>query len=401
MNSFENFGLSHQLQLAIKELGFDRPTQIQERSIPYILEGKDVISESATGSGKTLAFGCGIAEKVTSGEGLQALVLTPTRELAEQVKSSLKKISYHKHLNIIAIYGGVSINPQIHDLSKANVVIATPGRLLDHIQRRTVNLSKIKFLVLDETDRMFDMGFIDDVKRIIQVCPTKRQTLFFSATITNHVKKLAEQYMVKPIDVSATKFVDPNKLEQVYYDIPKNLKVSLLLHLLEHEKSGLVMIFCNSRRTTDIVVRILRTNKIDAVAIHGGLSQNKRTKTINLFNKGVVGVLVCTDVASRGLHINNVSHIYNYDIPRNSIDYVHRIGRTARAGESGKVINLLCQYDYDNFSRVLNEYKSFSIKKVEIPYIKEIMPIRVANSGRPNLLHKHRIHNVKRKWRRY
>lgn len=395
MKLFEKFGLSDGLQLAIGKLGFDKPTQIQEKSIPHILAGKDVISESATGSGKTLAFGCGIAEKVNSRKGLQALVLAPTRELAEQVKSALIQISHNKNLDIISIYGGVSINPQIHNLKEANVVVATPGRLLDHIQRGTINTSKIRFLILDEADRMFDMGFMDDIKKIIRTCPTNRQTLLFSATISPRVKKLANQYMKNPIYVSADKLVDPKKLKQVYYDIPKNLKLSLLLHLLEHEKSGLVMVFCNSRKTTDIIVKNLRANKIDAVAIHGGFSQNMRTKTINLFNKGKVWVLVCTDVAARGLHIDNVSHIYNYDIPRDPNDYIHRIGRTARAGEDGKVINLLCNYDYENFSRLLAEYRSsFSIEKVKAPYLKKVEFIEMFNRRKPlrktNRWHKRR-----------
>jgi ATP-dependent RNA helicase DeaD len=332
--------------------------------------GKDVVGESATGSGKTIAFGCGIIDQVIPRKGLQALILTPTRELAEQVKDHLKQLS--NQLKIISIYGGVSINPQISDLSRADVVVATPGRLLDHLQRRTINLSKIKVLVLDEADRMLDMGFIDDVEKIIRSCPKKRQTLFFSATISSRIKELANKYMAQPINVSAEKMVDPNKLKQVYYNVLKNMKFSLLVHLLQQENSGLVMVFCNTRRNTEFVVKNLKANKIDAIAIHGGLTQNKRTRTIELFNNAKVGVLVCTDVAARGLHIENVSHIYNYEVPKDPKDYVHRIGRTARAGEEGKVINLLCEYDHDNFSRLLREYPTFFIKNVQKPHVKRI-----------------------------
>lgn len=370
MNLFENFGLSHQLLTSIRQLGITTPTQIQGLSIPHIMSGKDVIGESATGSGKTIAFGCGIIDQVIPRKGLQALILTPTRELAEQVKDHLKQLS--NQLKIISVYGGVSINPQIQDLSRAEVVVATPGRLLDHLQRRTIDTSKIKLLVLDEADRMFDMGFIDDVEKIIRTCPKKRQTMFFSATISSHIKDLAKRHMIQPKNVSAVNLVDPSKLKQVYYNVPRNMKLSLLVHLLQQESSGLVMVFCNTRRNTNFVSRILKTNKINAIAIHGGLAQNKRTRTINLFNDAKVGVLVCTDVAARGLHIDNVSHIYNYDLPKVAKDYVHRIGRTARAGESGKVINLLCDYDYDNFSRILNEYHTFSIEKVDKPYLKKI-----------------------------
>ncbi len=367
---FEKLGLSNQLLTAIKKLGITDPTQIQEKSIPHIVAGKDVVGESATGSGKTIAFGCGIVEQVKPRQGLQALILTPTRELAEQVTGALSKLS--KFLRMISVYGGVSINPQIHQLRKADVVVATPGRLLDHLERRTINLSKIKLLVLDEADRMLDMGFIEDVEKIMKTCPANRQTLFFSATISARIKDLANRFMKKPINVSATKMVDPAKLKQVYYNISKNSKLSLLAHLLQHENSGLVMIFCNTRRTTEFVVKNLRANRIKAIAIHGGLSQNKRTKNIDSFNKAKEGVLVCTDVAARGLDINNVSHIYNYEIPKDPNDYVHRIGRTARAGESGKVINVLCEYDHGNFSRILDEYRSFTIENVKKPHLERI-----------------------------
>lgn len=377
--NFENLGLSNQLLIAIKKLGFNTPTEIQIKSIPDIMAGKDVIGESATGSGKTLAFGCGIVEQVVPREGVQALVLTPTRELAEQVKDAMKEISTQKNLRIISVYGGVPINQQIRDIPKSEVVIATPGRLMDHLQRGTINISKIKILVLDEADRMLDMGFLDDVERIISECPTDRQTLFFSATISREIKRLANRYMIKPTSVTAEKMVDPEKLKQVYYDIPRNMKLSLLVHLLENENSELAMIFCNTRNTTDYVVKNLRANNIKAIAIHGGLTQNKRTKSIKQFNESKSGVLVCTDVAARGLDINNVTHIYNYDISNDSNDYVHRIGRTARAGESGKVINLLTDRDYANFTKILDTYPSFTIESVERPYLKKIMAITADN----------------------
>ncbi len=377
--NFENLGLSNQLLIAIKKLGFNTPTEIQTKSIPDIMAGKDVIGESATGSGKTLAFGCGIVEQVVPREGVQALVLTPTRELAEQVKDAMKEISTQKNLRIISVYGGVPINQQIRDIPKSEVVIATPGRLMDHLQRGTINISKIKILVLDEADRMLDMGFLDDVERIISECPTDRQTLFFSATISREIKRLANRYMIKPTSVTAEKMVDPEKLKQVYYDIPRNMKLSLLVHLLENENSELAMIFCNTRNTTDYVVKNLRANNIKAIAIHGGLTQNKRTKSIKQFNESKSGVLVCTDVAARGLDINNVTHIYNYDISNDSNDYVHRIGRTARAGESGKVINLLTDRDYANFTKILDTYPSFTIESVERPYLKKIMAITSDN----------------------
>lgn len=376
MNSFKDFNLSNKLLTTIERLGFTKPTQIQERSIQHIIEGKDLVGESATGSGKTLAFGCGIIEQVVPEQGLQALILTPTRELAEQVKQVIKQLSAQNHLKVTSVYGGVSIVPQIRSLTRAEVVVATPGRLLDHIERRTVNLSKLKLLVLDEADRMLDMGFIRDIQRIIQICPRKRQTLFFSATIDYNIKGLMHRYMNNPIIVSATKYVDPRKLKQIYYNTSRNLKFSLLVHLLQHEKSKLVMVFCNTRRTTDFVAKNLQLNQIRAIPTHGGLSQNSRTSTLKSFNSAKTSVLVCTDVAARGLHIENVSHIYNYDLPKCPKDYIHRIGRTARAGEEGMVINLLAPQDHDNFTRILADYREFSIRQAETPHIRMINLVR-------------------------
>ncbi len=372
MITFEQFNFSEDLHKSISRLGFQNPTQIQEKSIPLILEGKDIVGESATGSGKTLAFGCGIVEKTIPTQGLQALILTPTRELAEQVKDSLRDLAHNKHLKIIAIYGGVAINPQIDLLRKADVVVATPGRFKDHLQRRTVDTSKISMLVLDEADRMLDMGFIDDIEMIIKSCHKRKQTLLFSATIPYQIEKLSGKYLHNPIKVSAVKHVSPEKLKQFYYDVDRSTKLSLLLHLIKNETSNLIMVFCNTRRTTDVVVKNLKMNHVNAIALHGGFSQNKRTKAIQQVKEGRASVLVCTDVASRGLDIENISHIYNYEIPNDPTDYVHRIGRTARAGEEGKVINLLCGYDRSNFSNIIRGFPSFSITCLEKPYVEKV-----------------------------
>ena len=377
MNDFKEIKLSQELSKTIETLGFEEPTQIQRESIPFILQGKDVIGESATGSGKTLAFGCGIIEKVIPKSGLQALVLTPTRELAEQVKESIVQLSGNKQLNIISVYGGVSINLQIQNLPRADVVVATPGRLLDHINRRTIDMSKINFLVIDEADRMFDMGFIRDLKKIMSACPDKRQTLFFSATLAHKIKELANRYTKNPVMVFAEKMVDPEKLSQMYYNVLKNEKLSVLVHLLQNEKSNLVMVFCNTRRTTNFVAKNLRANKVSAIEIHGGLSQHERTKNIDAFSNSKANVLVCTDVAARGLHINNVSHIYNYELPGDPNDYVHRIGRTARAGEEGSVINLLSNEDHRNFRMIIDKYRSFDIEKEIVSHYKKITPMLI------------------------
>lgn len=383
MNTFEDIGLNSQLLTAIKRLGYESPTEIQAKIIPHIMEGKDVIGESSTGSGKTLAFGVGVIDKVEEGKGIQALILAPTRELVDQVRKEIVKLSLNKKLHIISIYGGVGMGQQIEDLKRTNVVIATPGRLLDHQRRGNINLRNLKILVLDEADRMLDMGFIDDIEKVIKACPKERQTLLFSATVSPRIKTLAKKYLNNPEDIKAEKYVDPSKLTQVYYDVHKNSRISLLLHLLE-KKEGLAMVFCNTRKMVDFVNKNLRENKISAVSIHGGMTQSKRTKIIDQFNKGRNEVLVCTDVAARGLHIQDVSHVFNYEIPKDSIDYVHRIGRTARIGSSGKVVNLLCEYDHDNFGRVVNDYRNFNIEKIETPKFKRVYAVGTEDFGKPS-----------------
>jgi len=371
MEYFRELGIIEPILKSIEEEGFEKPTEIQEKSIPLILDERDVIAGAATGSGKTLAFASGIIKNSEKGKGIQALVLTPTRELAEQVADALKKFSRYKHLTVTAIYGGVSINPQFRQLRTADIVVGTPGRILDHVGRNSVDFSNVKTLVLDEADRMLDMGFIDDVEKIIKQCSRERQTLLFSATISDDIARLAHRYMKDSVEVSAESYVDPKKLTQVCYDIADNLKFSLLVNLLKHEKAGLVMVFCNTRKNVDFVANNLKSAGVDAMAIHGGFSQDKRTRTMKHFNSQKVYVLVCTDVASRGLDIPGVSHVYNYDMPKESKQYLHRIGRTARAGQEGKAINILARRDYDNFMRVLRDYEVDVIKE-QTPYIERV-----------------------------
>ena len=373
MKEFEELGIIEPILKSIEKKGFEEPTPIQKKTIPLILKGEDIMGGSATGSGKTLAFGTGIITNCKKGEGIQSLVMAPTRELARQVASSLKYFSNFKNLNIVEIYGGVSINPQIRKLKSADIVVGTPGRLLDHIGRRTINLKNVKILVLDEADRMLDMGFIDDVKKIMKKCNKKRQTLLFSATINEEVMKIAKNYMNNPINISVSSHVDPSKLNQVYFDVDKGIKFSLLVHLLKKEKKGLVMVFCNTRRTVDFVTKNLKSNDIEAQALHGGYSQDKRNKVLNSFhNSDKAHVLICTDVAARGLDIKGVTHIYNYDIPRTPKEYVHRVGRTARAGKEGMAINLLSENDHDSFKRVHRNHREMNITKEERPYVEKI-----------------------------
>lgn len=366
MEEFKKLGLGKALLQIIEDLKFEEPTEIQEKTIPPILRGEDVIGKSATGSGKTLAFGSGIIENTIKGKGVQALILTPTRELAEQVARSIRLFSKYHELSVLEVYGGVSIEPQIRRIESSEIIVGTPGRILDHLNRRTLNLQKIRFLVLDEADRMVDMGFLPDVEKIIKLCPKKRQTLLFSATVTPDVDYMASHYMTNPQHLSAESHVDPSKLTQYYYDVPSDQKFSLLIYLLKKDTSGLMMVFCNTRDNADFVAENLSKSGLHAVAIHGRLTQSKRSSILEGFHKKRISILVCTDVAARGLDIKDVSHIYNYDIPKNSNDYIHRIGRTARAGEEGKAVSLVSSFDYDNFRKV-KEDDSLNIPEKQLP----------------------------------
>jgi ATP-dependent RNA helicase DeaD len=372
MKSFKELGLSREFVSVLEKAKIETPSEIQDKTIPLVLAGKDVIGGSATGSGKTLAFASSIIENLKKSERIQALILTPTRELAEQVANSIKKFSEHKKLNVLPIYGGVDIQNQIRRVKNADVVVGTPGRILDHLNRRTLNFSEVKFLVLDEVDRMFDMGFQVDVERILKECPKNRQTMLFSATISSKMDYLSKKYTKDPVEVSVQSHIDASKLKQIYYDVPDGLKFSLFVHLLKKEKSHLVMVFCGTRRNVDFVTNNLIHLGIQAKAIHGGMQQNKRNKALMDFNsKDGVNVLVCTDVAARGLDIQGVSHVYNYDLPKSSDEYIHRIGRTARAGKEGIAISILCSRDYENFNNILIDEK-LKISEVKAPYFERV-----------------------------
>jgi len=368
MEHFRKLEIQENILKSLKEHGFEKPSEIQEKTIPLVLKGKDVIAGASTGSGKTLAFGSAIFRYAKKDGGVQALVLTPTRELAEQVSKALAKFSRYNPLKIIPVYGGVSINPQIDHLEDAEVVVGTPGRILDHLSRKTIELKHLKILVLDEADRMLDMGFKDDVEKIINSCPKHRQTLLFSATISQDISLLAKKYMKDPVEISAECYVDPSKLSQVFYDVDDKMKYSLFVQLLKNEKPKLAMVFCNTRRNVDFVANNLKLNGINALPIHGGFSQEKRNRVLNSFHNSKINILVCTDVAARGLDIKGVTHIYNYDIPADAKEYIHRIGRTARAGEEGKVINILASRDYENYRQILKN-DEIKITKQETPYI--------------------------------
>ncbi|MBU0929994.1 MAG: DEAD/DEAH box helicase [Nanoarchaeota archaeon] len=369
--TFEELNLSQEIMNAIKRIGFIKPTPIQKSCIPEIKKGRDIVGQSLTGSGKTAAFGFPILEKIKPGCGIQTLILAPTRELAVQVKDHLISFSSFTKINITAVYGGVSLVPQFSAVKRADIVVATPGRMLDHINRRTINLTNVHTLVIDEADKMFEMGFIEDVTEIIKCLPEKRQTLLFSATISSEVRNLIKRYLKDPLFIKEEIHVNQSLLKQVYYNVVQNEKFSLLVNLLKKKTPGLAIVFCGTRRQVDIITKNLKIQGINAMAVHGGLSQNRRSHAVDSLKRENIQVLVATDVAARGLDINNISHIYNYDSPKTPDEYTHRIGRTARAGKSGEAVTLVSERDHANFGHVMSD-RNLNIRKGEMPEFERV-----------------------------
>ena len=361
---FEELNLRPEIVKALTELGLTDATQIQEKSIPIIKEGIDLIGISKTGSGKTAAFGIPLLEKIIPGKGLQAVVLAPTRELAVQISSELAKFGKYLKYRIATVYGGVSLEPQVQELTRAEIMVGTPGRVLDHLNRRTLDVTKVHTFVLDEADKMVDMGFIEDVEIVLKAAPRERQILLFGATISTEIDKLRARYMHEPQTVEAEQYVEEDLLKQYYYTVDYRQKFSLLVHLLKTEGRGRAIIFCSARSTVDMVAKNLHKQGIDSEAIHGKLSQSKRLSIISDFNKGKIDLIVASSVAARGLHIDDVTHVFNYDLSQDPQEYVHKVGRTARAGKEGKAITLLSERDYQAFGEVLKRYR---LKVEELP----------------------------------
>ena len=369
---FSAFKLDPKLLEIAHHMGFTHATAIQQQCIPKIQAGQDVVGQSGTGSGKTVAFALPLLEKITPRAGIQAVILTPTRELCVQVADVLALFGKSLHINVTTVYGGVGIGPQIAHLQTADVVVATPGRMIDHMQRRTIRFDRVRFLVLDEADKMFEMGFFEPVERIIKAIPPNRQTMLFSATMDENVKNLMRRYLKSPVIVKAEMQVDAKLLTQGYYVVQKNDKVSLLVHLLNNKMHGLTIVFCGMRHEVDKVAKILRKQGVEATAIHGGISQNKRERALNSLRNEDSLVLVATDVAARGLDIKNVSHIYNFSMPKTHDDYIHRIGRTARAGSKGDAITFMNPGEEHEFLRMLRQ-KGFHAQRHEMPAFERIV----------------------------
>lgn len=355
--NFEQLKVQPRIAAALKELGIVEPTLIQQKAIPLIKLGKDVIGISKTGSGKTAAFGVPILENLKDSRDLQALIIAPTRELALQISGEMQKFSKYRKCLIATVYGGVSLGPQIDRIAKAQIVVGTPGRLLDHLKRGNLNLSRLTCLVLDEADKMVEMGFIEDIEHIISKTPRNRQTLLFGATISDEIDRLKRTHLKQPVFAEAEKQVQQELLQQFYYNVKQHEKFSLLVHLLKKEQLGRVIIFCSTRNTVEVVAKNLRNQGIKSEMIHGKLSQNRRMRVMDNFNKGRVNLLIASSVAARGLHIDDITHVFNYDLSKDPQEYIHRIGRTARAGESGKAITLLSPKDHGLFAEILARYK--------------------------------------------
>jgi len=348
--SFTTLGLSEPLLRAIAEQGYTEPTPIQKQAIPTILSNQDVLAGAQTGTGKTAGFTLPLLEQLSQATPLKgkapvrALILTPTRELAAQVGESVKIYGKYLPFKATTIFGGVGIHPQIATLKKGvDIVIATPGRLLDLVNQKAIDLSKVEYLILDEADRMLDMGFIHDIKKVLTLLPKKRQNLLFSATFSNEIKRLADNLLNSPILIEVARMNTASKsVEQVVHPVDRERKRELLAYLIKENDWRQVLVFTRTKHGANRLSEQLGKNKISSAAIHGNKSQSARTKALDNFKKGNLRVLVATDIAARGIDIDQLPHVVNYELPNVPEDYVHRIGRTGRAGNDGEAMSLVC-----------------------------------------------------------
>jgi ATP-dependent RNA helicase DeaD len=367
---FKDLKLSAEVLHAVTDMGFETATQIQADAIPALMACRDVVAQSETGSGKTAAFAIPIIEKVNVKLAVpQGLVVCPTRELAVQVAGEFSRLMRHKKgLRVLAIYGGQPIDRQIDALRHGvHIVIGTPGRLLDHLERKTLSLSKVGMVILDEADEMLDMGFCDDINDILQKVSGKPQLAFFSATIPDQIRSMIRNYMVDPQNIKiGTRTLTVATTEQVYYDVENSQKAEVLCRLLDINiiKRGLV--FCNTKWMVDELVTQLATRGYTADALHGDLKQGMRDRVMNAFRTGRVQLLVATDVAGRGLDVDDVEIVINYDLPKDEEDYVHRIGRTGRAGKAGKAVSFVCGREIYKLKSI-ERYARTSIRRDRVP----------------------------------
>ncbi|WP_029420439.1 DEAD/DEAH box helicase [Alicyclobacillus macrosporangiidus] len=373
MTTFTDFALSKRVQQAIDDMGYEEPSPIQAACIPLILEGRDVIGQAQTGTGKTAAFGIPVVERVGPEGHVQALVLTPTRELAIQVAGEFRKIGKYKRVRTLPIYGGQSIGHQIRAVQQGvQIVIGTPGRVLDHIHRGTLKLDHVRMVVLDEADEMLDMGFIEDIEAILGETPSDRQTLLFSATFTDDIKRLALRYMRDPEHVTVNRGeVTVPLTDQVYYKVLERNKLESLCRIIDSEEVQLGIVFCRTKRGVDELTEALIARGYLVDGLHGDLSQAQRDRVMKKFRTGEIELLVATDVAARGLDVENVTHVINYDIPQDPESYVHRIGRTGRAGKRGLAITLVTPREFKLLKQIQRETKARMVAR-EVPSLADV-----------------------------
>ena len=388
--SFESLGLAPALLRALAEQGYAEPTPIQAGAIPVVLAGHDLLAAAQTGTGKTAAFSLPLLQHLSTTEPARkqrprALVLTPTRELAAQINDNVRAYGKHLRVSSAVIFGGVSMGPQIQALRRGtDIVIATPGRLVDHMQQRTIDLSGVEVLVLDEADRMLDMGFLPSLKRIISALPKQRQTLLFSATFAPEIKALAMQFMQSPQEVSVTPANSvANTVSHQVHPVDGTRKRDLLLHVLSQDSRRQTLVFSRTKHGADKLVRYLEQSGLRAAAIHGNKSQNARTKALADFKNGRITVLVATDIAARGIDIDQLPIVINYDLPMVAEDYVHRIGRTGRAGASGIALSLVC-HEESGLLRDIRKLLNQDIAINEVAGFELSTPLRLdAHAPRP------------------
>lgn len=381
---FKELGLSEELLSAVKSMGFDEMTEIQEKSIPVIMKGLDIIGRSNTGTGKTAAFGIPVIEKILQNDSdfIQTLILCPTRELAQQACEEIKKFSKYKNwVKPLAIFGGVSIDKQIYQLKRGvNIIIGTPGRIIDHINRHTLKLQNLKTIVLDETDEMLQMGFREDIENILKYIPKERQTILFSATMPPEILAITHKYQNNPILIKTnTKSKTVESIEQYYYIVPMGKKFDALDLLLIKNQPKSSMIFCNTKKMVDELTNILVSKGYKAAGIHGDMKQLQRTSVMNSFKSGKTSILVATDVAARGIDVNGIDAVFNFDLPQDNEYYIHRIGRTGRAGKSGTAYTLVCNRKQVSDLNMIAKNTKSVIKESELPNKSELVDIEIEN----------------------
>ncbi len=377
LEKFQALQISPNILEALNDMGFEEPTPIQAEAIPVALSGRDMIGQAQTGTGKTAAFGIPVLEKVAIADqtpGTQVIILSPTRELAIQVAEEINRLAQYTNIQALPIYGGQDIQRQFRSLRKnPQIIVATPGRLIDHIHRGTIKLDKIHTVVLDEADEMLNMGFIDDINEILAATPETRQTLLFSATMPKPIQELAQKYLTEPemVRMKATE-VTIDLIEQEYIEIQDRQKFDVLCRLLDMQDPDLAIIFGRTKRRVDELSEALKKRGYSAEGIHGDLSQAKRDSVIRQFRENTIDILVATDVAARGLDISGVTHVYNYDLPQDPESYVHRVGRTGRAGQTGIATTFVIPREIEHL-RVIERLIKRKIKKRLPPSLSDVL----------------------------